>query len=452
MFATGQLWFLQRNGCLLRCALPTFAGCSLLWSSVLPWLKDPLGSVSTAWELPIDIGWQGSAGVLNYGLLCLCCALYAFLVAWANWRPSKKMLYFAQHYTLVAVLCLVPVCLFLLQYLCIDLQAMALLARHKTQMILIQRHLGYGVAAPLIPLDPFTLNGATLWGRLQLLLDQVSFGLLPPCVGAWMVMDYRRSHRATLPPAIHRGHHKRTCIAGGLLLLIILLGRAPAALGCEAAARTLLSSGDYAAALNWLDAARFLNPALDQMAYYHIERGQALYLLFPGQLAADERLYLAASYREQDDYLDAYQQDLALWQANSAATWAVDDMSATLERLAEAAQPLQEMPDQSPTNDTAALPWLQLLAKVDPANIYSSYLTGRIQYNLYDYTACIQQMELVIRLSPDADVQSSAYTYMALSEADQGDAVDARNLLLKAVALDPGYRNNTAREALSGLH
>jgi Tfp pilus assembly protein PilF len=50
------------------------------------------------------------------------------------------------------------------------------------------------------------------------------------------------------------------------------------------------------------------------------------------------------------------------------------------------------------------------------------------------------------------DLQSSAYTYIALSQLQQGKTANARRLLLKAVELDPEYSNNTAREELSGLH
>jgi Tfp pilus assembly protein PilF len=58
----------------------------------------------------------------------------------------------------------------------------------------------------------------------------------------------------------------------------------------------------------------------------------------------------------------------------------------------------------------------------------------------------------VIQLSRNTDIQSSAYIYMGLSIAGQGDVVNARKLFFKALDLDPSYHNNTAREELSGLH
>jgi hypothetical protein len=61
-------------------------------------------------------------------------------------------------------------------------------------------------------------------------------------------------------------------------------------------------------------------------------------------------------------------------------------------------------------------------------------------------------MYIVLQSSSDAEVQSSAYTYLAISAAQQGDYVSSRKFLLKAVELDYAYRNNIAREELSGLH
>ncbi len=84
--------------------------------------------------------------------------------------------------------------------------------------------------------------------------------------------------------------------------------------------------------------------------------------------------------------------------------------------------------------------------------MYGEYLVGRIQYDLHDYTGCTEQMVRVIELTSNRDVQSSAYTYMALSDAGKGDYLEERTLLFKAEQLDPNYYNNTARQELSGLH
>jgi len=149
--------------------------------------------------------------------------------------------------------------------------------------------------------------------------------------------------------------------------------------------------------------------------------------------------------------LDAYLQLFAIRQSyHTTPSWVVDEMNVTLEALAEYNQPLKLQP-VVPEKDDTALMWLQLLVQVDPSNVYGRYAIGRIQYERHEYTGCMAQMAGVIQLSPNADVQSSAYTYIAFSETGLGDYVDARKNLFKAVELDPFYYNNTAREALSGL-
>lgn len=221
---------------------------------------------------------------------------------------------------------------------------------------------------------------------------------------------------------------------------------------CEYAAKEALASGNYSEALSLLDAARMFSPELEQVAHYHSERGQAEYFLAPGQPTLDSQVYLATVYREQGDYLEAYQQLLGVWRLASTASWVVDEMDVTLEELTESLRPLRGISTKRVASDDAALPWLQILSKVDPSNVYGLYMMGRIQYDLHNYTACDNSMSLVRQRSTDAAIQSSAYTYSALCENGLGQYAAARQLLFKAVALDPNYHNNTAREELSGLH
>jgi tetratricopeptide (TPR) repeat protein len=434
--------------------IPGVAGCIMVCASVLPWLNDPLGEAYTAWELPIDIGWQFRIDIFSYGLLCLCCAGYAFLVAYANWKPFKGGDYFVQKRITAGLLCLIPVALFLMQYLCIDVSEINHLYQHKIQILLVQQYFDYRIPGQLFPIKPFTLDISTLQGRLQLLIDQASVGLLLPCLSAWMLINYKW----LLRQGASKKQHKLNWFASILMLvLLVVLGRAPAGMVCEYQANTLLAAGNYEQALGWLDRALALNPALNQVAYYHIERGQALYFLRPDQQSDDSHAYLAFTYREKGDYLDAYQELLAVWHSQHTSSWVVSEVSITLERLSEDTQkPRGQGQPTMPLitrldNDDSALPWLQLLTQVDSTNVYGHYVIGRIQYDLHNYTTSIAQMSMVIQLSSDSDVQSSAYTYMALSDAGQGDYVDERALLFQALQLDPNYRNSTAREEMSGL-
>jgi len=89
---------------------------------------------------------------------------------------------------------------------------------------------------------------------------------------------------------------------------------------------------------------------------------------------------------------------------------------------------------------------------VDPSNVYAHYLAGRVYYDLHDFNKSIIQMTTILQLTHNTNLQSSAYTYIALSQLQQGKTASARKLLMQAIELDPDYSNNTAREELSGLH
>lgn len=431
------------------------AACIMLSASLLPWLDDPLGGHANAWQLPINIGWQLPMAlpsvlsvICSYGMLCLCCAACCLLVAW----PSDKPNWLTGRSLTVGLFCLVPAALFLVQYLCIDMQAINRLAQHQVQWLLVSRHVGYSLPSLRIGATPFSVDAATIQGRFILLVQQVSFGLLLPCLSASCMFARSRSAQ---PRAVGKQSGRYWRLVVGAALFLIVLGRAPTAILCEHEATNLLAAGNYASALGWLDAALFLNPSLNQLSSYHIERGQALYYLRADERSDDSRAYLAYTYRQQNDDLGAYQELLAIWQSHTQFTrpsWVVDEMSLTLAQLAEFTHPLNGPPLLRPIDDDSALPWLELLEQIDPTNVYGYYAAGRIQYDLHNYTLSITQMNTVIRLSDNADLQSSAYTYLALSAGGQGNYSVERNLLFRAVDLDPDYHNDTAREALSGLH
>lgn len=448
---------------LIQSSMPALAACVMLVASLLPWLTDPLEENYPAWRLPIAMGWQFPAAlgvIFNYGLLCLCCAIYIWFrlvrrgsSCLVEAREADGRGGGARVLNTAALLCLAPFALFLLQYLCLDIQGINRLAQHQVQALLISRHFGYNAAPLRIPVNPFMIDSSTIQGRLMLIVQQASPGLLLPCLSACLLLYCKRYARVQPRRAAPSKEGKRRWLfAVGAAFLLVLLGRAPASMFCEHQARDLLSAGSYQAALGWLDAALFLNPSLNQVSYYHIERGQAVYFLHAGEQSDDSRAYLAFAYRKQEDNLSAYQELLAVWQAHPSTPWVVDELSTTLEKLAEFAHPLNGPPVLRPINDDSALPWLQLLVQVDPSSTYARYVIGRIQYDLHNYSMCMAQMTRVIQLSSNTDIQSSAYTYLALSEAGQGNYSEERTLLFEAIELDPSYRNNTAREELSGLH
>ncbi|HEV2660581.1 MAG TPA: tetratricopeptide repeat protein [Ktedonobacteraceae bacterium] len=418
---------------------PALVSCALFIASFLPWLRDPLGGVYSAWQLPLFPG-RGVAG-LSYGWLCLGCAACILLIAWTDWRPFNGRGFLSR------LLCLVPGALFLLSGL--DASLLALVTRHELQFLWIQQHFGYQATTQLFPFSPSTLQNSPFIGRLQLLLNQGAVGPPVLCVCAGLLPAHHPS-RTTRSIMSLRWLH--LFCGGGMCGLLALLMCVPVGMCCEYAAKEELASGNYSEALSLLDAARAFSPDFEQVALYHSERGKAQYFLTPAQPTPDSQVYLATVYREQGDYLEAYQQLLGVWRSLPTAPWVLDEMDVTLEDLTESLRPLRGISTKRVASDDAALPWLQILTRVDASNVYGLYMTGRIQYDLHNYTACLNSMSLVIQHSTDAAVQSSAYTYSGLCENGLGQYAVARQLLFKAVALDPNYHNNTAREELSGLH
>ncbi len=477
--------------------VPAIIGCATLCTSLLTWLNDPLGVDHNAWSLPISIGLPFVVPFFSYGLLCICCALYTFVIAYMNWRTiHKKRVAPVMRPTYAGIFYLVLFFLFAWQYLFVDLGMVNHLAQHEVQAIFIRKSFGYNVVVPLVPINPYSWDITTVLGRLTLLADLVGVG---PCVmffGGVVLIESRRLFPKPAPQVEpSQGRRRwRVLLTTGLLVVMggfLLLG--PASVLCEYEAQVFLSTGKYNVALDWLNAAYTLNPSIDQVSYYHVERGEAWYFLHPDLPNPESALYLANTYLQQRDYAGAYAQLVPTWNSGYRPSWLADEMSIVLMQLTQSFRPLSSLGGQGAmnvgtaqaiqatntpnpagnipsisnfvildanapvmsvqrmTNDTLAIPWLQRLEDVDPTNAYAQYLTGRIEYDLHSYDACKEQMYRVIQSSVDPDIQSSAYTYIALSDAQQGDYTSSRRFLKIALQFDPAFRNNTAREELSGL-
>ena len=459
----------------LRYIVPTFAGFTLLCTSFLTWLRDPLVGTSSAWRIPVYIGWPFRSPFLNYGVLCLLCAVYMFFVAYTSesqengfgrYSEGLPAQYSEGRYSFAAWLCLVPVILFCLQYLIFDVQSINQLAQHKIQTLLISQHLEYRLAPQRIPMLPFTIDISLFQNRLVLLVDQISLGAFLPVFGSVALFAYQRRRQilwrrnASLVPEKQRDPRQWLALSLAVLLGCFIFGRVPLSMLCDYQANLALSSGNYDSASQWLDDALFFDPGLNQVSYYHIQRGQIRFFVEHDNQGDDSVAYLANNAYQQSDFVTAYQELFGAWERNRNSSWVVDQISLVLMRQVEANRPLSVADPGSDSDpllvsaqeNDKSLPILQSLVQINPGNVYARYVSGRINYDLHAYIDCTTQMQFVSQLSANRDIQSAALTSIGLSEEGQGDFETSRVFLQEAVALDPNYYNNVAREELSGLH
>ncbi|WP_220206329.1 tetratricopeptide repeat protein [Reticulibacter mediterranei] len=444
--------------------VPALAGILMLCAGFLPWLDYPLGDTFTGWQLSVDIGWQLRYRLFNYGLLCIVCALPAFAVASKHWRRANQARTTPEREVggkpgtyLACLCCLLPLALFLFQYMCVDIQSMSSLTRQEIQMLSVINLYDYRIPSQLVQVRPFEIDGSTFVERAVLLLNQLAPGLIVPCVSAWLLLccqlfsSSASSARSIAP--ITRSRLRFNLSLLGVLAGVLLLSRPAGAMLCDYQARHELAIGDYTTATIWLNHAQTLNPAFEQAPYYHIQRGQSEYFLHPTNLTTNSRIYLISVYLEQGNYPGAYREISAIRNLQpTLPPWEADAINTALMRLAETARIRNDPRLLRLDLDAAVLPWTQAMIQIDPSNVYAQYLAGRVYYDLNDFNKSATQMTTVLQLTHNMDLQSSAYTYIALSQLQQGKTANARKLLLKAVELDPEYSNNTAREELSGLH
>ncbi len=434
-------------------SLPLLAGILMIGASAVGWVVEPLHGTISAWNIPIDIGWNTRSPLINYGLLCIFCACYQFLVSLASWWKFPGSAYFERRQNIVAgIVCILPILLSLDQYLFVEQGTVALFAQQRLQYQLIQSHSNYSLGPQLLKIVPFTLDIATINGRLVLLIDQLWMGAVLPVISAFLLFGHKWSYQEVSATKKFQVPWHVYAVVG--IFFLVLLSRAPLASLYIAEAQQKLNMGEYSQALDSLNTADALNPYLDQVAYYHMKRGQALYFLHPDQQDAESNVYLASVYSKESRYTEAYQILHTLWLAQPQTPWMVDAIDTTLEHTAENTPSLNGASTTKPTSadDANALTLALQLSQVDSANVYSQYVLGILNFRLHNYAECIAQMHIVVQESSDMDIQSAAYTSIGLSEAGLGDTNSERMYLLQAELLDPNYRNGTAREELSGLH
>lgn len=453
----------DRGRFLLACLL-------MLGASGLPWLADPLQGGCSPWQTPLVPAWSLAApntigaaltsvgaGSFMAALLCLGCAL----------KPSAHQGLW--RYRLAGASCLLPLCLFLLHFTAVDTRQGDLLAYHKLEALLIRRHLGYNLPRDWLPVTaPFALDMTALHWRVVLLVDQLRPGAVLPLIGLslWFPLqqpDPKRSDDKVRPRRLAWGcawHPLWVTVALGVGLLPALSAPLWSLLATWQASLAI-ASGEYQQALGRLETVRWLAPGTVDSVTYEEQLGQSLFGLEAHSQREAVSFAAAHSLLQQRAYLRAYQLLFPHWLAHTQRqqdppeSWLTTALSEALEGLVEAAWPSRTLSaDMLERNHrlSMALVWLRRLAQVNPASLYAHYLLGRADYELRNYPDCLTEMRRASTLSADNDLRSSAYTYMGLAEIALGRSVQGREALLRALALDPDYHNNTAREALSGLH
>src|SRR5579875_1315904 len=427
--------------------------------------------------------------------------------------PTRRLTTGAQVGLLL--IALAPVALFLFQMLFVDMRLLETLAKQENDYLLIALHLGYSLDSQRFKMIPFLITVGTPQDRMVMLLQLAGFGpelallaVLPSLVGVylawraahderrmWLAQALKGANGAALDDDIDESEDadalediadsletttdrqrlmwrwRVALIAAAVLVGLIIFGRAPAGLLFEYLGSQSFASGDYVGALNWYSSAQTLTPTLDDSLAFHTMRGEAQYEL--GQRSGmDVDLYLSDQYRLLGSLDQAWQVDQTLYALYPHTPVVIHEMMLTVEAQAElnTRVPYTNGSDASPaplrqdalhtihdanksvTAVDQALPWLNELFTLDPNNVYAHYLRGRIYLAARAYSLAASDFQSVVFLSHDDDMLSAAYTYLAFCDAGQGDLVHERLLLLHAVELDYGYNNNTAREALSGLH
>lgn len=459
---------------LLHTLLPVGA-LLLVLAGLRPWLAIPLIGERTAWDIPVRIGWwsapaYGSYATLGDALAALLCLRFVLAMSGEKWRIHTR--------TFVRFGCLagaLPV-LFAIQFTLLDMHDAVIAAMQERESLFIQGHLGYSIAPQLLQLAPADIQPDSLIGRSVLLVQLLREGALLPLVVTLLYVGVayyisRRSIAAFTadPPRPSRRSVSKRVQVGVVVLALIglaLIAKAPAGLVAASLAAQASDSADYPQALQLIDMAVWLNPSIELLPSTHVLRGEIFFHNSNGRLAGspDIALYVAAQARATNRADLAWQADqVALQEAPQQAAVQLDSLT-TLETMIEQSIDNTALPtstDSSLSSVTLAsslnkgqqvLPLLARIRQLNPEDVYSSYLSGRIRFASHQYTRAAQDFESVLAHTHDPDMRSTAYTYLAFCEAANGNDVLARVLLLHSVELDRGYYNTTAREALSGLH
>jgi tetratricopeptide (TPR) repeat protein len=229
--------------------------------------------------------------------------------------------------------------------------------------------------------------------------------------------------------------HRLPLVAALLVVagLGALVGRGVAAVTLSERGAGLARAGDYRVASSLLTTAGRLDPSLARDEAYELAVGQAL--LASGRHG--DALALLADAELRGETGDAPGQVAEL---TDAVRRAPGD-PVLVEQLRQATWRLALVGDDP-----------RPIRTLGPRTTADEYTEGRVLYDRSAYADALTCFQRVLTLTGQPDVRSSAYTYIALSEAKLGRAGPARRDMVAAVLADTGTNNVQARSLALGLY
>ncbi len=394
----------------------------VLLSLVLPWDTVRLQPRSTVWDLAVLAPRLPRIPGLTYGALITAAAVVAFAITAfqrRSWLPVA----------LAGVLVVLVTLYFPINAAGTDYRFTTALSQRSSEYALVASNFGFHVpssrlSAVLVVALPGPWRNVV--GSLQPgWLLGLAGGSILLVTSARQVWSCRRSRLTLLALG---------AVAGAILLVTVARGYVADQMAKSAFEAGQL--GNYRLELHRFHEAESLNPTLALRQDIQQEVGTAYTVL--GQTDAPDALYASANDNKSIGNLDLALRELATAHA-LAPTNPVIEVDYLSTAISQAVRSHRV---------TVLFPLLNG-STVD--QLPARFAVGRIMYENYDDTGCIAAFGWVISHTGDRDVRSSALTYISLSEQRLGRYIQAREDLVKAIAIDKGYDNTVARDLATGL-
>lgn len=389
-----------------------------------PWLGVSLETERHAVDLRVVAAGMPDSRLISYGsLTAIALVIAATLLVRAKGRATAAIAVCG------GVMLLLPL-LFLAQSAISDFQLIQHINAQNAEMRSITSQLGYSIPRS----GPTSVLTYPLGGSARTLAADLRPGWALSLLGGLLILAFGLR---SLTGAIVRERRYRWGTIAVALVLGILLGRGAFANYIATSAEQASRAGEYSRATQLFDYAQRLNPLLRFNANFELGIGQALNA--SGDTTAPLALYARSKVLgSQNDSVD----QLADLQA--AAAGASTNPVIVQELISQARKSALIDQNQGLMEAIASQQYGDLPAV--------HYALGRILYKASDYSPAIDQFLRAIQLTNDANVRSSAYTYISLCESALGETSVARSHLLEAIALDTEYNNSLARSLAAGLY